>query len=135
MKRLLLILLLLLMPTSLFAADSYTRKERREAQRVVLKVLDRAVVDGHMNARQRFRIGILLRFRPETCCGLLETIAPEVARLEGQAETAYGAVDDGRLGSAGGLYRLDIDKLDQLFEVIVKWLPQILEIIMSLFPQ
>lgn len=116
-------------------ADGYTRKEKREAQRVVLKVLDEARAKDLITPLQRFRFGVLLRFKPETCCGLLETIAPEVAALEGKPVTAFGKVDEGRYGSVGGLYKLDIDQIDQLFALIVKWLPQILEIIFQLFPQ
>ncbi|MCA9179360.1 MAG: hypothetical protein KDB14_33115 [Planctomycetales bacterium] len=127
--------------TALFAlpdfaiADGYSRREKREAQRAVLKVLDEARAKDLITPAQRFRIGLTLRFKPEVCCGLLESIAPEVAALEGQDPSKFGKADNGRLGSAGGLYKLDIDQLEQLLQLILKYLPQILEIILDLFAQ
>lgn len=126
-------------PSDCFSQDgrSYTRRERRDAQRMVLRLLDHAVDSGHLTPLQRLRVAVLVRFDAGRCCELLESAVPEAARLDGQDPRLYGAEDDGsgRLRSEGGLYRLDIDKLDQFFQLLLKYLPQFIEMIKTLFPE
>ena len=112
---------------------AYTRTEKRAAQRAVLRLLDEAVEKKELSATQRFRLGLRFRFRPDDCCGLLESLAPEVAALEGVTPLSFGRIDDGTLRSAGGLFEIDVDKLEQLLQLLVKYLPQIIEIIANLF--
>ena len=111
----------------------YTRTEKRAAQRTLLRLLDEAVERGELTPIQRVRFGLRFRFKPDDCCGVLEALAPEVAALEGVASSEFGRLDDGTLGSAGGLFEIDVDKLEQLLQLLIKYLPQIIEIITSLF--
>ena len=137
--------LALLAVAALFAAmpaaahaerTAYSRKDRREAQRTVIKLLDEAREQGKISRGQRARLGLMARFNGRKCCEVLEAAAPEFAALEGHAETTYGSADNGESDyySEGGLYRLDIGKLEQLFELLLKYLPQFLDLFQNIFP-
>lgn len=116
--------------------SAYSRKERREAQRTMLKVLDKARADGLLSRGQKFRLGILFRVSPKKCCEALEAAAPEIAELEGKNPSEYGTFDDGtkEYMSEGGLYRLDIGNIEALLQLLIKYLPQIIALIQQLFP-
>lgn len=131
MKPLLMILLTLAVSQASEAREPYSRRDQRTMQRTTLKVVDHMAEAGHLTPTQRLRLAIRLRFRPDTCCEILEGLAPELARLDGQDPSAFGKAQ----GGYSGLFEIDIDKIEQLFQLIIKYLPQIVDLIRDLFPE